>query len=68
MLKTKEFLDLMAAFEKSRCAHGYRKDKEHKDEWRRKIYYQDGELNNLFIAYMEGYSLAKSMAIQGAFE
>lgn len=68
MSGTKEFYDLIAIFEKSKIAYGRRLDKENKQDWNRKVYYQDGETNRLFIAFVEGYALAKSMAIQGAFE
>lgn len=71
MLETKEFYDLMAAFEKSKNIHGYgrRLDREiDKSLWAKQVYYQNGDINQLFIAFMNGYSLAKSMAHQGFFE
>jgi hypothetical protein len=71
MLETKEFYDLMNAFEKSKHIHGYGRRLERETDkalWVKQVYYQNGSINELFIAFMNGYSLAKSMAHQGIFE
>lgn len=59
----KEFYDIMAAFEKSAgrlCGVG-RLDKEAKELWGKRHYYQDGHTNNLFVAYLEGYALGHAV-------
>lgn len=60
MLNTKEHQDLIAQFDKefSHC----RLDKEPKEFWPNGIIYQEGNINNLFIAYRSGYSLGKKVA------
>lgn len=58
---SKEFYDLMQNFE--RDYKYYPLARESKDNFLRMAYYQNGETNKLFKAYMTGYSLAKSMAI-----
>lgn len=58
MLHTKEFHDVMAMFEKQKFIYG-RLDREPKDQWKRQIYYQDGKVNALFIAFLSGYMLGK---------
>jgi hypothetical protein len=62
MLKTKEHYDLLSQFEKdfkdSRLL--YRGG----NVWAKKIIYQDGNVNNLFLAYREGYSLGKAIGEQ----
>ena len=57
MLKTNEHIELMQMFEKE--YRGQRLDKEPKDLWPRGIIYQDGKLNELFIAYRRGYAFGK---------
>lgn len=57
ILNDKEHYDLIAAFER---AHSGRFDKEHKDLWRRGIIYQDGCVNELFLAYRRGYAYAEA--------
>lgn len=57
MLKTKEHQDLIAMFDKE--FKTMRLDKEPKDFWSRGIIYQDGNVNNLFLAYRKGYALGK---------
>lgn len=60
MLFTAEHYDLLAQFE-----HEFkhrRLDKEVKDLWCKGIVYQDGQTNDLFLAYRKGYALGKTMA------
>jgi hypothetical protein len=61
MLKTQEHYDLMAQFERE--FKGRRVDKEPKDGWPRGNVYQDGGVNELFLAYRRGYAFAKAMAL-----
>ena len=63
---TKEFYDQVAVFE--RIYSNLRLDKEDKKLWRKKQFYQNGETNKLFIAFLEGFAMAKHMAIMGKFE
>jgi hypothetical protein len=63
MLKTKEHYDLISQFEKE---HSGRFDKEPKESWPRGIVYQDGRVNELFLAYRRGYSLGKAASRQEA--
>lgn len=60
MLKTQEHYDLMAQFERE--FKGRRLDKEAKDLWPMGRVYQDGQLNELFLAYRQGYALGKVMS------
>lgn len=59
MLHDKEHYDLMAAFE--HC-HSERLDKEDKALWPKGAIYQDGRVNELFLAYRHGYAYAKADA------
>ena len=59
MTGTKEWYELMKDFEKTQSACGRRLDKENKINWPHKAYYQDGLVNQLFIAFMEGNSRGK---------
>lgn len=59
MLKTQEHYDLMAQFERE--FKGRRLDKEPRDGWARGIIYQDGHINELFLAYRRGYALGKAV-------
>lgn len=58
MLKSKEFYEIMAQFEKDLGFTNY--DKEDEELWYRKIYYCNGRVNELFIVYLLSYSYAKS--------
>lgn len=63
MLLTQEHYDLLSQFEREfRGRH----DKEDKSLWRIGQIYQSGEVNALFKAYRQGYSLGKSIAQQEA--
>lgn len=59
MLKSQEHYDLMAAFERT---HRGRMDKEPKESWSRGIIYQDGQVNELFLAYRNGYAYSQADA------
>lgn len=60
MLFSSEHYTLMAQFE-SEFQH-YRLDREHKDLWAKGYIYQNGETNNLFLAYRKGYAYGKLAA------
>lgn len=53
-INTKEHYDLMAQFEREFSHH--RLDKEPKDLWSKGIIYQNGQANELFLAYRRGYA------------
>jgi len=57
MINSKEHYDLMDQFEKG--FYYLRLDKEERKLWQNGIIYQNGETNNLFKAYREGYALGK---------
>ncbi|WP_225783384.1 hypothetical protein [Xenophilus sp. Marseille-Q4582] len=57
MLLTAEHYELMTMFERTR--RGARLDKETKDLWPRGIIYQDGQVNEQFSAYRQGYAYAQ---------
>lgn len=61
-LKTQEHIDLMAVFERE---FNGRKDKERKDLWPLGRIYQDGQVNELFLAYRKGYALARCVYLHG---
>jgi hypothetical protein len=61
MLNTKEHYDLMAKFEQD--FKNERLDKENKELWSKGRIYQDGTVNNLFLAYRLGYSFRKGMEV-----
>lgn len=54
-LLSQEHYDLLAAFERS---HKGRTDKEDRSLWPRGIIYQDGHMNDLFLAYRRGHAYA----------
>lgn len=56
MLGTKEYYEVIAEFEKSFKG---RFDKEPMELWKKQRIYQDGNLNELFKAFLLGYSLGK---------
>ena len=56
MLMTKEHYELMASFEGEHKHH--RLDREmNKELWKKGVVYQDGNVNELFLAYRKGYAL-----------
>ena len=59
-LHTAAHYDLMAQFEKefSHC----RLDREDKAMWPRQIIYQNGQTNELFLAYRRGYAYGAAIA------
>lgn len=57
MLKTQEHIDLIAMFERE---HKGRHDKEPKELWPMGRIYQNGEMNELFLAYRRGYAYGKA--------
>ena len=57
--ESKEWYELIATFERSEFAKGYRRDKEDREFWKRGRLYQNGELNELFRAFQAGYALGK---------
>lgn len=61
-LNTQEHIDLMAMFEREFSG---RKDKEPKNLWPMGHIYQDGQVNDLFLAYRKGYALARAVYLQG---
>lgn len=56
MLMTKEHYELMASFERE---HKHRRLDREKDKelWKKGAVYQDGHVNELFLAYRKGYAL-----------
>lgn len=64
MLKDKEHYDLLTAFE--RC-HSGRFDREDKSLWTKGVIYQDGRMNELFLAFRQGYAYAKTTAYGDGF-
>lgn len=63
MLKTQEHIDLIAMFEREFSG---RFDKESKDLWTMGRIYQDGQLNEIFLAYRRGYAFGKAIHINGS--
>jgi len=57
MLNNKEHYDLMAAFERQ---HSGRMDREDKSLWQRGVIYQDGHVNDLFLAFRRGYAYSQA--------
>ena len=62
-IHTQEHIDMIAMFEKD---HRGRFDKEPKSLWPMGRVYQDGQLNELFLAYRRGYALARAVYINGS--
>lgn len=56
-LLTKEHYGLMAQFERE---HSGRFDREEKSLWPKGIVYQDGRVNELFMAYRRGYAFCEA--------
>lgn len=58
---TKEFIEMMATFE--RFSKGrYRLDREKRDLWSIRVFYQDPEANKAFLAFHEGVEYGKSIS------
>jgi hypothetical protein len=62
-IHTQEHIDLMRMFEREHTGHRY--DKEPKNLWPQGVIYQDGQLNELFLAYRKGYALARAVYLNG---
>jgi hypothetical protein len=60
LIISKEHIELMFNFEKN-FPH-LRLDKEDKSMWAKKRIYQNGAVNDLFLAYRLGYALGKAVA------
>lgn len=58
-LITDEHTEILRMFEREHT--GRRMDKESKTLWPKGRIYQDGQLNELFLAYRKGYAFAKSV-------
>lgn len=58
-INSKEHHELIEHFERL-CSTG-RTDKEPKELWPKGYVYQDGETNHKFIAFRQGYALAKHL-------
>lgn len=58
MLKTREHIDIMAQFEKEYRSE--RLDREDRSQWHKGIIYQDGKVNELFLAFRKGYAFGKA--------
>lgn len=58
-LKSREHYALMEQFE--RTFKGRRFDREPKESWPRGVVYQDGTVNELFLAYRQGYALRDAL-------
>jgi hypothetical protein len=54
---TKEFYDLRNDFE--RIFKGERMDRENKEMYEKGAFYQNGQTNNLFKAFLSGYQLGR---------
>lgn len=63
-LLTKEHYALMDQFERE---HSGRFDREDKALWPKGVIYQDGHVNELFLAYRRGYAHAKYVAYGDGF-
>lgn len=64
MLETKEFYDIMEAFERY-AQKNIRKGsmgltREGKANWKNQVYYSDGNVNSSFKLFLVGYSLGKA--------
>ena len=66
---SKEFEELRSQFEKDlKSMPFYVSGKAEREDRESPSYYTNGEINNLFIAYMFGYQTAKCWARIGALE
>ena len=60
MLTTREHYELIEMFERTFKGCG-RLDKEEKALWTKGIVYQDGKVNQIFLAYRHGYAYGKTV-------
>lgn len=66
MRGTKEFYELQKQFEKDvkKITYGHKIQRENNPEIIPKdVFYQDGYINTLFLAYMHGYQLHKALTL-----
>jgi hypothetical protein len=64
MFENGEIEQVIQVFERSRNNLPYtggRLTKEPRENWKRQQYYQHGETNNQFLAFLAGYALGKHM-------
>jgi hypothetical protein len=65
MLFTKEFYDMMEVFERTSKEFlrtgNMGLTREPKENWSRQYYYSDGNANEAFRIFLNGYSLGKSL-------
>lgn len=66
MLFKKEHYDLLSNFENQFKHH--RLDKEKKDMWHAGVIYQDGRVNELFLAFRRGYAFGVYQSSDAAIE
>lgn len=59
-LFSQDHYELIAMFERE--FKGHRLDKEAKEMWSKGCIFQNGETNNLFVAYRKGYALGVRVA------
>lgn len=57
---SQEHYEIIAMFDRE--FKGHRLDKEAKDMWPKGHVYQNGEVNNLFLAYRKGVAYGKAVA------
>ena len=64
---TAEHDDLLAAFEKAlRLANVCgRLDREDKEMWPKRNFYQDGQINQMFLLYSAGYAMGRCVYLNG---
>jgi len=58
-IKDKEHYDLMAMFEREFNGYGRLDHEKDKTIWAMGNVYEDGHINQLFLAYRKGYALGK---------
>lgn len=63
MLRTKEHHDLMLSFEAEHRHCRLTREVE-RDRWAKGSIYQDGHVNELFLAYRKGYALGKAVGVE----
>jgi len=56
-VNSKEHDEMMKQFEKDHGYSGY--EKEDRSWWNKAIFYQNGEINKLFLMYKSGYSFGR---------
>lgn len=64
-LGSREHDELMQQFE--RQFNGHRLDRESKSDWPKQRVYQDGAVNQLFLAFRRGYALGRAIGRDSTF-